>query len=314
MPSDFDDCLYPEVFGPVGFGLEDFNRLDEDSKPCRACGRLKALPIPSGRCHYCEPAELERGMPQRDRDEIRLHLKGALGEKGASDVGDRYLWFVAPDASYWDNREHPDWRPFRIQILCVDHPGPRALRCGWRLAPEELPPGRHGTRLRVDPAPDAPPQSPQENDLGDRRLAIVRVRLWQPKLPGYLQGRWLGEQQRIQWDLCDMGACTRAQRRIWDAALDEAKVPGATLVWENHEGRLFLDQLRKTLAALAKSESEPPKPPKFTVDKFTVDDVVPDLRAISVRTFYDYCARFGVSYGAEARQARREARSATSSR
>lgn len=193
-----------------------------DAQYCTGCGVMEGLPHLAGRCPACDSRELRRNMPPDSRQALGLDLRTALGYTGAEETP--YIEFISRDASYWDNRLYRGWEGFRVQLLTIIGPSILARPVGLTLTPDALPRDARGLRLIMEPTTlrhEPTIWTPDDLARQAKRIVVFRLRLWRIGGPGYLQGLWLGQEQRLRWDLCDVGAVTEADIPLWLVALAE---------------------------------------------------------------------------------------------
>ncbi len=244
MPSNFDVIPEPENEQELRARVER-----GEARYCMRCGVWEGLPALAGHCVTCEIDEIHRNMPVNDHEEIAWDMRRAFGLNKIP-----YRELLSRDASEWDNRKYRGWSGFRCQILFVSQLSPLALPGRWVLRTAALPPGVQSTRRVIEPTPNATnalapiphrpntrqgqkpleqkvsQEAPQEAspDAHQREWVVIfRVRLWRFDEPGYLQGVWRGDQQRVEWSLHDVGEIPAADLgKLWLPALREARKVG----------------------------------------------------------------------------------------
>lgn len=213
-----------------------------DARYCIQGDHAEGLPFLAGYCITCYLDELQQGMPpMNSRDELERDMQRAFGVDRLP-----YRELLSRDASEWDNRKYRGWSGFRCQILFVPYLSPLALPGRWILRAEALPPGVQSTRLVLEPAPsdtaDTAPITQRPNRRQGRKpselktspdahrsdhVVVFRVRLWRLNSPGYLQGVWLGDQDRLEWTLHDIGEISPAGlEKMWLPAIREERKRG----------------------------------------------------------------------------------------
>lgn len=203
---------------------------------CTACGWYEGLQEFGGQCVTCYINESHKDMPaDSSRDELERDMRQAFGLSRVDTMP--VLEFLSRDASVWDQRMYRGWSGFRIQILAVSRLSPLALPVGWTLRVGALPPDAQVTRLRLEPTQtggestvwqpeDHQGQQPL-NERRDERVVVFRVRLWRLGSSGYLQALWVGDAQRLEWSLHDLGEIRPADlRKIWLPAAQEERRRG----------------------------------------------------------------------------------------